>query len=394
MILPRVVALADEATGQSNRRVRSIDILKGAAIIGVVLAHLMFIQNAVYVETERDLLYTLDELPYAGLPMFLVLSGYFYKSNSIVYNLKKKVFPLIIALILAVVVLTVVMYCYLLLLGYDLSGSDLWGDIAQIIIGKGAFEDIHSSAFDGEMILDVYEVTLPFYFLQIMAVGYLIFYPIADFALKNFKRLICTILVLLTIVCVYMELVHIQLPFYAQLGPLVAVLYLVGAYMGKYKVADYLEHGHHEKRYWKIFGVIAIIAVISMFLIPTNKALIYSEFGDYGGYSVYTFMITSLSCGMVLFFLAALASHIHPICRILSLPGRESLPIFALHMFVAKMLVAPFVKLDTESWIPIKSLPITFMLSIFTVFFIAIMVMVFRKLVPRKIKQYIEEDAD
>jgi len=388
-----VAALSDEATGQTNGRVKSIDMLKGAAIIGVVLAHLMFIQNAVYVETERDLLYTLAELPYAGLPMFLVLSGYFYKSRPLMYNLKRKVFPLIIALIVAVVVLTVLMYCYLSILGYDLSQSDLWGDIAQIIIGKGAFKDIHSSAFDGEMILDVYEVTLPFYFLQIMAVGFLIFYPIADFALKDLKRLIGTILVLLTIVCVYMELVHVQLPFYAQLGPLVASLYLVGAYMGQYKVADYLEHGRHEKKYWKIFGVIAVIAVISMFLFPTNKALIYSEFGDYGGYSVYTFMITSLSCGMVLFFLAALATHVHPVCKILSIPGRESLPIFALHMFVAKALVAPFVQLDTVSWIPIKSLPITLVLSIFTVFFIAIMVMLFRKISPKKITQYMEDDV-
>ena len=307
-----------EGTERKNGRVQSIDILKGAAIIGVVFAHIMFIQNSEDIERSAGLTFNIGELFYAGLPMFLVMSGYFYRPNALWLNIRKRVLPLVIGLIACTVGLTVIMYYYLDFLGYDLTDSDLWGDIAQIIIGKGCFEDIYGPTFDGEAILDVYEISLPFYFLQIMAVGYLIFFPIADFALKNWKRMIGTVLVLLTIVCVYMELVHIQLPFYAQLGPLAAALYLVGAFMGRYKVADYLEQGYHEKRYWKIFAIIFIVAMLSIIFIPTNMDLIDSEFGDHGGFSVYTFMITSLSCGMVLFFGAALATHIKPVSKILS----------------------------------------------------------------------------
>ena len=381
----------DMEAAQKRKRILSIDILKGGAIVGVVLAHLMFIQNSQDIDAN-SLPFNPGELVYAALPMFLVLSGYFYKHNDVWYNIKKKVIPLITSLVVMTVVLTVIMYYYLEFLGYDLTDSDLWGDIIEIIIGKGYFEDIYGSKFTGEMILDVYEVTLPFYFLQIMAVGYIIFYPIVDFAIKSWKRMVVISLVLLSVTCVYMELVHIQLPFYAQLGPVVAVFYLIGAFMAKHKVAEYLENGYREKRYWKAFGCLVIASIICIWLIPTNMALIYSEFGDYGGYSVYTFVITSMTCGMVLFFIAGLGTHIPWFRDAFSLAGRESLPIFFLHMFVAKLIVAPFVQLDTQYWIPIKSIPITLALSIGTVFLIAIIVMIIRKILPKKITDIVEED--
>ena len=373
-------------------RIQSIDILKGGAIIGVVAAHLMFIQNSQAIEDSFNFVFNAGELLYAALPMFLVLSGYFYKPGDLWYNIKRKVIPLVTGLVVCTVVLTVIMYYYLGFLGYDLSNSDFWGDIIEIVIGKGYFEDIYGDKFTGEMILDVYEVTLPYYFLQIMAVGYLIFFPIVDYTIKNWKRLVAVSFVLLTITCVYMELVHIQLPFYAQLGPLVAVFYLIGAFMAKHNVAHRLEDGYREKRYWMILGALIIASVACICIIPTNMALIYSEFGDYGGFSVYTFVITSMTCGMVLFYCAALGTHIPWLRDVLSLPGRASLAIFALHMFVAKLIVAPFVELNTETWIPLTSTPLSLLLAVCTVFMIAIILMTIRKLLPKNITEIIEDE--
>ncbi|MBP5685202.1 MAG: acyltransferase family protein, partial [Candidatus Methanomethylophilaceae archaeon] len=106
-------------------RIQSIDILKGGAIIGVVAAHLMFIQNSQAIEDSFNFVFNAGELLYAALPMFLVLSGYFYKPGDLWYNIKRKVIPLVTGLVVCTVVLTVIMYYYLGFLGYDLSNSDL-----------------------------------------------------------------------------------------------------------------------------------------------------------------------------------------------------------------------------------------------------------------------------
>ena len=372
--------MSSDCVEKGDSRIQSVDILKGAAIIGVVVAHLVLIQNT---ESFSDSSFRIGELFYAALPMFFVLSGYFYRSEGFVTGLKNRVLPLVIGLIAGTVILTFVMYVYLLLLGYDLSGSDLLGDIVQIIIGKAAFEDLDAAAFTGETILNVYDVSLPFYFIQIMAVGYLIFLPIADTVLKDWKRVVITIIVLLAITCSWMELVHMQLPFYAQMGPVVAAFYLTGAYIGRYNLAEYLENGYGERRYWLIFILMIVAAVLCIAFIPTGMNLIDSEFGPNGGYSVFTFYVTTMMCGMVLMYLAAFVSHVKWVTSILTFIGRESLYIFFLHIFVAKMLVAPFVTIDVKTWVPIESVPLSILLAIITIVVIVIAVIAFRKILAR-----------
>ena len=373
----KVRQLSEDGAGDVKSRLSSVDILKGAAIIGVVLAHLVLIQN----QSEfGEASFEIGELFYAALPMFFVLSGYFYRPCTVKENLRARVFPLVLGLIVGTIVLTVTMYLYLLPLGYDLSDSDLWGDIAQIIIGKGSFQDMYDSNYTGGDILDVFEVTLPVYFIQVMVVGYLIFLPIAEFVMKDWRRAVITIFFLLSITCAYMELFHIQLPFYAQLGPLVASFYITGAYLGKYKVAEYFERGFREKKYWIVFIIFLVAALLCIQFFPTRMALIYSKFGDYGGYSVFSFYALTMACGIVLMYVAALVSHVKWVTSILTLVGRETLYIFFLHIFVAKMLVAPFVTLDVQSWIPIDSLPQSILLAIITIALIVIAVMLFRRI--------------
>ena len=372
--------MSSDCVEKGDSRIQSVDILKGAAIIGVVVAHLVLIQNT---ESFSDSSFRIGELFYAALPMFFVLSGYFYRSEGFVTGLKNRVLPLVIGLIAGTVILTFVMYVYLLLLGYDLSGSDILGDILQIIIGKAAFEDLDASSFIGETILNVYDVSLPFYFIQIMAVGYLIFLPIADVVLKDWKRLVIAIIILLSITCAWMELVHMQLPFYAQMGPVVAAFYLTGAFIGRYNLAEYLEDGYKERRYWLIFILMVVAAILCIAFIPTGMNLIDSEFGPNGGYSVFTFYITMMACGMVLMYLAAFVSHVKWATEIITFAGRESLYIFFLHIFVAKMLVAPFVTLDTQTWIPIDSVSLSILLAIITIVIIVVAVIVLRKVMSR-----------
>ncbi len=371
-------------TPKASVRIHSIDILKGAAILGVVLAHLMLIQNETSIATSSPSSFQIGELFYAALPMFLVISGYFYKSDTLVNNLRMRIVPFVIFFAIATVGLTLIMYGYLVLLGYDLSGTDLWGDILNILVGKGAFLPLSGpESYAWKDMLNIYEVTLPFYFLQIMIVGYLIFYPIADFVLKSWKRSAAAIIILLTITCVYVETIHLQLPFYAQLGPLVAALYITGAFMAKHHVAEYLETGFRERKYWIYFIITLVIAMLCIAFVPTEMGLIFSNFGAHGGYSVYSFYLTSMSCGMVLFFITALLTHVRPVCRALTAIGRETLPLFVLHIFFAKMLVAPFIELTVDDWVPVESIPQALGLSILVIAIIIVLVWSVRHLAQR-----------
>ena len=362
----------DPTSSGSDSRIRSIDILKGAAIIGVITAHIALVQNQGGISSGE---YSIGELFYAALPMFFVIMGYFYKpGNSLLYNYRTRVLYLLLGFVAFTVILTLLMYGYLLLLGYDLSGTDLWGDILTMLIGKSCFKDISSIAFTGERILAVYEVTHQFYFLQIMIVGYVIFYPIVDHVISDWRKTFAAVIILGAISGIYIEAIGLQLPFLAQDGPIVAALMLIGAYMGKHNVTEYLETGYRERRYWILFAAFLILALVCIYLIPTKLSIIYSMFGEYGGWSTIPFLLISMSCGMVLFYLAAWVSKVPYVSGFLMYLGKECLWIFVFHMFVAKALIAPFIPLNTTDWIPIDSIWQGILLTVVTVAVILVFV--------------------
>ena len=60
----------------TNGRIRSLDLLRGAAIIGVIIIHILFGLGRGY-----DVVWRLNptEFLYAGLPMFMVITGYLHR---------------------------------------------------------------------------------------------------------------------------------------------------------------------------------------------------------------------------------------------------------------------------------------------------------------------------
>jgi hypothetical protein len=52
--------------------------------------------------------------------------------------------------------------------------------------------------------------------------------------------------------------------------------------------------------------------------------------------------------------LAAAFAKIPYVPRIFELMGKYILPLFVLHMFVGKILIAPFVEIGTDKWIPLS----------------------------------------
>ena len=347
----------------SSARVKSIDVLKGVAMIGIVIAHIALLQNqggggSGGSDEAYSVFKGLVGIPYSLLCMFFVVSGYFYKpGNGYWHNVKDRVLKLFLFFVASVVLFTSLMYAVLWAQGYDLSSYSLIDVIVEVIIGKGYFVDFDDPSIGGENILAPFEVTHPLYFLQIIMVGYLIFYAIADYVMESDKRTVITIAVLLTTTALYMEFIHIQLPFSAQLGPLVASYLLMGTMLRRKRFYENLEFGHTDRRYWKIFLISLAIAVILCALFPSDLALIYSKFGDYGGWSVYPFFISMLFSGIVMSYIISwVVKGCHRLSALLAEIGVMCLFVHVSHMFIAKAVCSPFVTLDTEVWIPI-SLP-------------------------------------
>ena len=360
-----------EGKEERSGRIRSLDVLKGAAIIGVVMAHIVLVPN----EGEGQYNRSLGELFYAALPMFIVITGYFYRPDrGILENIKRRLVPMIIMFVLLTISLNLIMCGYMMLLGYSIDTGAIMGNIGQMLIGKGCFEDLYGMVFEGEMILGPYEVTYPFYFFQILIVGYLIFIFLVDYVITDWRKTLVAAIALVSCTALYMEFIHLQLPMLAQLGPLVAAFLLIGAFMARYNVVQYIETGYHEKRYWIYFALTLVTALAMAILLPTHMSLIYSEFGAYGGWSAYSFVTTSLSCGILLMFLAVFVSKVRYVSDVLEKIGRDCVWIFLLHMFIAKLLIAPFVTISTDRWFPIDSIPVAIVLVVLTIIVIMILI--------------------
>jgi len=346
-------------------RIKSLDILRGAAIIGVIAVHIMFGAGRGVDGVYGG--FNFAELIYAALPMFMVITGYLYKSGKdFRTNVKHRVVPLIVTLVVATVVLTCAMYVYLWLLGYDLTQYDLLGNIIEIIVGKACFQEIGAAGYSAGLVLAPYDISAGFYYLQILAVGLIIFYAIADSVLDNWKHCVIAILSLLSMTGLYLTTINAQLPFSAQLGPVVAAFLLTGALLRKYNVAEYIENGYREKKYWVIFACLVALSAVCILHIPSGMNIYNSLFGAYGGWSVFPYLVLSMSCGLVLMYLAALIMRVPVVSDIFRFAGVNSIVLFTLHMFVAKLIVAPFTTIGTEYWITVESLSMRFVILIVT----------------------------
>ena len=347
--------MTDSAHSPSSR-IRSLDILRGAAIIGVITVHIMFGAGR---GVDGDVAggFNVAELVYAGLPMFMVITGYFYKSGrSYMDNVKHRVVPVILVLVISTVFLTSIMFGYMWMLGYDLSDYDLFSDILAIIVGKECFSTIGVDGFTAGAVLAPYDISAGYYYLQILAVGLLIFYAIADHVLDDWRKTVTAMFALLSMTALYLELVNIQLPFSAQLGPVVASFLLLGALLGRYNVANYIENGYRQKKYWIIFFGFVLAAVASVILFPSGMNLYNSRFGANGALSVFTFLFLSITCGAVLWFITAFLIRVPVVSTVFTYAGLNSIILFTQHMFIAKLITAPFYTIGTEYWATVDSI--------------------------------------
>jgi len=330
---------------------------KGMAIMGVIITHLVLIQIGTNSTDNQQL--PIVQFMYSGLIMFIVVSGYLYKSNrSYTENVRKRVIPLLVVFLLSIPVMTAVMYAYLSVLGYDLSSYSFVDLILKTYVGKGTFMDINGEQFAlDRVIMAPYEVTIQMYYIQVLIASFLVFYAIADFLLKDPRVTVAAIAVLLLVESLYMEFIHIQAPFYLHLVPLFLAFLLLGAMMSRYRFADMLEKGIGNRTFQIGLVISLLLTLFFLLVFPYNCDITKSYFGNYGIFSVFIFCLSSLSSGIFQLFVASALSVVPVVSHVFLYMGKNILYFFLLHMLVAKMMIAPFITLDTEKWIPLDPLP-------------------------------------
>ena len=377
-----------------KHRIESLDILRGAAIIGVITVHILLGAGRNVDSVSNG--FNFAELAYAGLPMFIIISGYLHRcGRSFTWNLEHRVIPLLITLFISVVVLTTAMYGYLYLLGYDLSQYNLFDDIMTVLIGKCLFQTIGTDTFNAGAVLSPFDISAGFYYLQIIAVGYLIFYAVVDRIIDDWRKTAAVIAALVAVTGLYLATINIQLPFSAQLGPIVAAFLLTGALLRKYNIAEYLENGYREARYWIILLAAVVIGVLMILYFPTGMKMYNSYFGEYGPWSVLPFYVFAISCGAVLWYVAVLLIRVPIVSDVFRFAGISSLVFYTQHMFIAKIIAAPFATLGTDFWITVNSDGQRFVLLMTTLVIISLLVLALDRLHKSAGKKDVEnDDAD
>ncbi len=333
--------------GKVQGRLRTIDMLKGIAIFGLVMIHFVFVTSGTGEDSDPSPLF---EFVYCYLFMFFIVSGYFYRpERGFCSNVKKRISQILVVYVACTVILTAIMFFYLSMTGYDLNIADLPDVIWKCLIGKTAFNQYGTAV----SMYSVFEVGQGYYYLEIMMVAFIIFYAVADWALKDVKRTALTIFLLATVTCFLVEVVAVKLPFYAESGPLAAALMLIGAVLGKHKVVEFVETGWRTKRYWLIFAAMLVIGIIFAVYFPTGLRFNLSRYGAYGGWSAYTFLILACSCGYVLLVFSFLLSRIPGLSTIFTFLGEHTLAILVMHTFYGKLLVSPFCTFDLVDYVPV-----------------------------------------
>ncbi len=342
-------------TYEAKKRLSTLDLYKGMAIFGVVVTHIALLQNGAGGPTGQTS--AVVQFMYSGLVMFILVSGYFYKpGRTYAENIRHRVVPLVCIYIIFNILATLVVYVYMLAIGYDLSSYDLGAVIAKALFGKGVWMDTHSLEFFAAVqVLAPYDVTIQTYYLAMLFLGYLIFYAVVDRVIGNWKTAVATILILFAISSAYLGLVHIQLPLYLHYAPMVAGFLLIGALLSKYRFIQFIDSGHRAKKFWMGFAAAVLLSVACLILFPAPTNITTNEIGDYGIFTVFTFAATCISCGMLQLFLSSLLTRVPGWSHLFIYMGYNSLYLFLYHMVVAKMLVAPFVDLGVDQYIPLPT---------------------------------------
>ena len=321
---------------EGGARTPGVDGLKGIVIIGIVFTHLVILAG---VNREGG-----DEMPlilqimYLGLMSFFMITGYFFRpGRGFVRNMKTRI-PILVALLISIVLFPLMIYVWATLFGQCPGVDDLVTALMQGFGFQGAFEDI-SFALDSPISF----VAIGCYYLWVMLFAYAIFFAVADKIYGNTRLEILAIAFFLVIQCLYIELIHLRLPFSAQTVPMATAFMLMGMTLSKGNIIQKIDEFRcREPKYWAPMVICLLIGFVLAFFFHPDVSYDKCLFGAYGGYSVFPYFLEASLFFVVFLYVMNLVTRI-PVLRIPFLEmGKHTLGTLLMHAFLAKMMLMPF----------------------------------------------------
>jgi len=327
-------------------RIRTIDVVKGLIIITIVFVHIFgssHYQVGIYV--ERALLL---QFCCALLMLFFIISGYFYRpNNGFLKNTKKRVIQIGTVLVIGYAILPLILWPYMAGFGNTVTLDDYIFCLKGLLGGNLMFQPL--SLQIEEYAFPCLYVGYGYYFLDIMLFGFVIFYAIADRVRESLLRTVVSAVALTAVSFILMEYVGYHLPFYLELAPVGASFMVIGSYLGKRRFMERMEEkGYKDPRNWKILGITLASTLVLLYLFPSGTQFVQHIFGHYGYASVFTHLLTTTACGLFTLTLLAMVPRIPVVTDTLSFVGKQTIAILCLHIFIAKLIIAPFYRFGTD----------------------------------------------
>ena len=370
----------ETVTENSSKRLDAPDVLKGFIITVIVVAHVIFMSGE---SSDRGELGIPIQVFYLGLMVFFIISGYFFRPNrGFVKNLDKRLKQVATVTFAGLLFLPLIMFCYLAVLGQSPDFSQYTEYSLLRVFGSSSLFGPYTT-YD-PTVHPAFDTSTGYYYLQVMMVAFVIFYAIADKVVGNFGKTAVTIFLLVAATCVLREFVPFQLPFFAQLAPIAAAFMLLGASFGKFRVLEAMELGEWDRKvYIGVFVGSAIIAVALVYVFPPGILFDETYFGEYGGYSAFPYFVeASLAC-ITFMGLAAAVSKIPVISKILEIIGRHTLALLTLHVFIIKLVIAPFYPLVTGPTFPDMPIEVQISVAVATIVIVVAVGEIAPRIAPR-----------
>ena len=348
-----------------KQRIQCVDIVKGLAILVVVVTHLVSSQAASDFITRF----------FGGLMgVFFMLSSYFYKpGKGYLNNVRKRFFQIIIPFL--VYNLAVVVLCWI----YESIKCPEYGFLSYLqaywkrIIDSGSLSVIQSAGGPPRGVRAGSIATMaivPSWFLNRMFFSELIFFAIADWALKDVRRLAASIFALLTVTVLYYQFVPVHAPLMLDNCFAIAAIMLFGAYMRQIDLATFIEQRKWDRKKIIVTAVFAALYIAAGFFLTDffGKGLIMGQFGTAGSLSVYIWFLCQVIFFYTMLFLGTLIAHVPFLSAPLKLIGRHTLMILLFHMFfgsvVKTVLAFAFGCESAPVWVSIAGVVLSVLFSL------------------------------
>ena len=319
-----------ETSVPQKKRMIEQDIAKGLAILLVVFVHSVELKS-----TAMDWL--VATTGYA-MPFFFFISGYNYRSGrgSWWKNIAKRAKQILWPLLYYSVCIYVVMTIYFIIRD-EATVTDALRSFGSFWLTRPLSKWVGIST---EMGSPFSSLLVQGWFLQHMMTAYIIFYLVADYALKSFRRLISICIGLLSVTCVFVYF-EVTLPWGIHSAPLIAAMMLAGAMFGSEK----LLHKETVPVKWVIantLGAFGIYLILGL-LYPRAGQFAAGSLGhNIGFWDVFVTFLAAILGTYILVSISKVLEKVPLLNKVLIWFGTNSLTILLLHTSFIKIFSNAF----------------------------------------------------